>query len=74
MGEKKRFKDFLSEFERPPVQDRLKQLMEKDSYDDLVDAIHNPKISLGAILRALNAMGFEASKSSLHRWRLSVKI
>ena len=74
MVEQKRFKEVLEEHTLLPTCERLKQLMEPDSFQDLLDAIGNPKISLGAILRTLNAMGFEVSKSSLFRWRHSVQI
>ena len=74
MVEQKRFKDFLNEASRLSVKDRLKDLMESDSYDDLVDAIHNPKVSIGSICRALTAMGFEVNKAALNRWRKNVKV
>ena len=71
MVKEKRFKDYLNEASRLSVKDRLKELMESDSYDDLVDAIHNPKVS---ICRALTAMGFEVNKAALNRWRKNVKV
>lgn len=74
MVEKKRFKDFLEEHHRLPTRDRLKQLMEPDSYEDLLVAIADVNISTGTILRALQSMGFEVTKSSIFRWRQSVKI
>lgn len=74
MVEIKRFKDYLNEASRLPVKDRLKELMESDSYDDLVDAIHDPKVSIGSIWRALTAMGFEVNKAALNRWRKNVKV
>jgi hypothetical protein len=74
MVEQKRFKEVLQEHTLLSTRDRLQDLMEPDSYQDLLDAIGNPKVSLGAIQRTLNAMGFEVTKSSIHRWRLSVEI
>ena len=74
MVEQKRFRDVLLDHRTLTTKDRLQELMEPDSYNDLVDAIHNEKISTGSIARALNAMGFDVSKPAIYRWRCSVKV
>ena len=74
MAEMMRFKDALESNGSISTEDRLKELMEPESYQDLVDAIHNPKVSIGSICRALTAMGFEVNKAALNRWRKNVKV
>jgi hypothetical protein len=48
--------------------------MEPESYQDLVDAIHDPKVSAGAIVKALGKMGYEVSRSGISRWKNNVKV
>jgi len=74
MAEMMRFKDALESNGSISTEDRLKQLMEPESYQDLVDAIHDPKVSAGAIVKALSKMGFEVSRSGISRWKNNVKV
>ena len=74
MAEMMRFKDALEKNGSLSTEDRLRQLMEPDSFQDLVDAIHDPKVSAGAIERALRKMGYEVSRSGISRWKSSVKV
>lgn len=71
---KKRFKDFLEAPANRSVEERLKELMDEEDYQDLVDAIHNPNIGSPAITKALNAMGFEVSRAAIARWKHIVKV
>jgi hypothetical protein len=74
MAEMMRFKDALKGNGSVSTEDRLRQLLEPESFNDLVDAIHDPKISAGAISRALTTMGYEVSRSSITRWKTNVKV
>ena len=74
MAEMMRFKDALESNGSISTEDRLKELMEPESYQDLVDAIHNPKVSAGAIVKALGKMGYEVSRSGISRWKNNVKV
>lgn len=74
MAESMRFKDALESNGSLSAEERLKQLLEPESFDDLVEAIHNPNVSAGAIERALKKMGYEVSRSAISRWKLSVKV
>lgn len=74
MTERKRFKDFLESPANQSIEERLKDLMEDDDYQDLVDAIHNPKIGSTTIVKALTAMGFEVSRAAVSRWKSNVKV
>jgi|APGre2960657404_1045060.scaffolds.fasta_scaffold28539_4 hypothetical protein len=74
MAELMRFKDALESNGSLSTEDRLKELMEPESYQDLVDAIHDPKVSAGAIQRALMKMGYEVSRSGISRWKQNVKV
>jgi hypothetical protein len=74
MAEMMRFKDALESNGSISTEDRLKELMEPESYQDLVDAIHDPKVSAGAIQRALMKMGYEVSRSGISRWKQNVKV
>ena len=74
MAEMMRFKDALESNGSISTEDRLKQLMEPESYQDLVDAIYDPKVSAGAIEKALRKMGYEVSRSGISRWKNNVKV
>jgi len=74
MAEMMRFRDALERNGSLSTEDRLKELMEPESYQDLVDAIHDPNVSAGAIERALKKMGYEVSRSGISRWKTSVKV
>ena len=74
MAEMMRFKDALESNGSISTEDRLKELMEPESYQDLVDAIHDSKVSAGAIVKALAKMGFEVSRSGISRWKNNVKV
>lgn len=74
MAETMRFRDALESNGSLSTEERLRQLLEPESFNDLVDAIHNPNVSAGAIEKALKKMGYEVSRSAISRWKLSVKV
>ena len=74
MAELMRFKDVLESNGAVSTEDRLRQLLEPESFNDLVDAIHDPKVSAGAIVKALTKMGYEVSRSAITRWKQNVKV
>lgn len=49
--------------------ERLQMQMDKDSFDDLCEAVANPDVPLRAIQRAVVAMGFDAPWTNMVRWR-----
>jgi hypothetical protein len=74
MAELMRFKDVLESNGAVSTEERLRQLLEPESFNDLVDAIYDPKVSAGAIEKALRKMGYEVSRSGISRWKNNVKV
>jgi uncharacterized protein (DUF1778 family) len=64
-----KFTEVLSTRQHLPAQDRVKNALDKESYEDFMEAMNNPAISAAAIGRALKDLGVEVSTMSLQRWR-----
>jgi uncharacterized protein (DUF1778 family) len=54
------------------VRKHVKEILDDESYEEFMDALMNPSVSLGSIQRALTALGCSVHKASLHRWRHAV--
>lgn len=54
------------------VKKHVKATLDDESYEEFMDALMNPSVSLGSILRALEALGCTLNKASLQRWRQRV--
>lgn len=70
MAKKSVFQERLDARLRHRFDERLMLEMDADSYEDLVEALLNPAVSVGTISAALTEMGITAPKSNLRRWRL----
>jgi uncharacterized protein (DUF1778 family) len=64
-----KFAEVLSTKQVVPAQDRIKNALDKESYDDFMEAMNNPGITAAAICRALKDLGVEVSVMSIQRWR-----
>jgi hypothetical protein len=51
------------------VEDRVKSVLDEESYKDFEAALKNKGIPCAAICRALKDMGIETSEASINRWR-----
>ena len=51
------------------VEDRVKSVLDEESYNDFIAALENKSIPVAAIHRALKDMGIETSEVSIGRWR-----
>ena len=51
------------------VEDRVKSVLDEESYNDFKSALDNRGIPCAAICRALKDLGIETSEASINRWR-----
>jgi uncharacterized protein (DUF1778 family) len=64
-----KFTEVLSTKQYVPAQDKIKNVLDPDSYKDFMEAMDNPGITAAAICRALKDLGVEVSAMSIQRWR-----
>lgn len=64
-----KFTEVLSTKQYVPAQEKIKNALDEDSYNDFMEAMNNPGITAAAIHRALRDLGVEVSVMSLQRWR-----
>jgi hypothetical protein len=64
-----KFTEVLSTKQHVPAQEKIKNSLDKESYNDFMEALKNPGISSAAICRALKDLGIEVSNMSIQRWR-----
>ena len=64
-----KFAKALSTKHQPSAEEKIKAVLDGDSYKDFMEAIANPGISSGAIHRALRDLGVEISVITIQRWR-----
>jgi uncharacterized protein (DUF1778 family) len=71
-GASKFSKTLAVSHEKKDVRKHVKETLDDESYEEFMDALMNPSVSLGSIHRALTALGCTLNKASLHRWRHAV--
>jgi hypothetical protein len=64
-----KFTEVLSTKQNVPAQDKIKNALDEESYNDFLEAMKNPGITAAAICRALKDLGVEVSVMSIQRWR-----
>ncbi len=64
-----KFTEVLSTKQYVPAQDKIKNALDEESYNDFLEAMKNPVITAAAICRALKDLGVEVSAMSIQRWR-----
>lgn len=67
-----KFNEVLEDKRYISVEERIKAALDKESYEDFIEAVKNPSISSGAIHRALLNFGVDVSDVSIQRLRRKI--
>ncbi len=65
-----KFSEVLSVKKFSTLQEKIKETLDEESYNDFIEAMNNPAIGAPSIARALKDFGIEISSASLGRWRI----
>ena len=64
-----KFAKALSTKHQPSAEEKIRIVLDDDSYKDFMEAMKSPGISSGAIHKALRDLGVEISVMTIQRWR-----
>lgn len=64
-----KFKEGIEKIQPVKVASRIKDGLDKESYEDFKEALANPQISAASIQRVLKSLGVDVSVMSIQRMR-----